>query len=83
MCMWFWDYPATSFINFFLLFQVSFFPSPISIRIDILWAQLLPDFSADHLETMHTCSTWSEDLPVVLGLSCHYLYFSTFYIFST
>ena len=59
-----------------------FFPSPVSIRIDILCAQLLLDFSIDHLETMHTCSTWSENVCVILGLSCHYL-FSTFYTFST
>ena len=31
-----------------------------------MWAQLL-EFSTDHFETMHICSTWSEDVPVVLG----------------
>ena len=64
MCKWFCGYPP---ITFYQLFPV-FFPGPITIRIDILWAQLLIDFSIDHLETMHTCSTWSEDVHVVLGL---------------
>ena len=45
------------FYQLFPLFRLSFFPAPISIRIDILWAQLSLDFSTDHLETMHTCST--------------------------
>ena len=50
------------------LFQLIFFLGLISacIRIDILWEQLLLDFSNDHL---------------VLGLSCCYL-FSTFCTFS-
>ena len=51
-------------------------------RIDILWAQLLLGFSTDHLETMHICFTWTEDVHVVLGLSCHYLFFR-FLLFST
>ena len=41
------------------------------------------DFSTDHLETIHTCSTWSEDVHVVRGLSCLYLFFSTLRTFST
>ena len=43
--------------------------------------QFLLDFSTDHLETIHSCSTWNENVHVVLGLSCHYL-FSTFCTFS-
>ena len=66
----------------FLHFRLNFFPCPICIRIDIWWVQLPLDFSTDHLETMHTCSTWSEDEHVVLGFSCHYL-FSTFCTLST
>ena len=53
----------------------------ISIRIDILWPQLLLSFYTDQLETMHTCSTWSEDVHRVFGLSCHYLFFN-FLLFS-
>ena len=65
--------------SFFSVFRLSFFfPGPISIRIDILCVQLLLSVSTDHLETMHICSTWSEDVHVVLGLSCHYL-FSLFF----
>ena len=66
MCMWFGDYPPVNvFINFFHFFDLVFFSGPISIRIDILWAQLLSDFSTNHLENMHTYSTWSEDVHVV------------------
>ena len=68
---------SSFFINFFHFFD-SFFAAPISIRIDILWAQLLLDFSTDHLETMHT---WSEDVHVVLGLSCHYLFLTFCFFF--
>ena len=78
MCMWFWGYPPIIFITFFHFFGLVFFPGPISIRIDILWAQLLLNFFTDHLETMHTCFTWSEDVRVVLGLSSHY-FLSTFF----
>ena len=66
MCMWFWGYPVI-FYQLFPLFRLSFFLGPISIRIDILWVQLLLDISTDHLEIMHTCSTWSEDVHVILG----------------
>ena len=76
MHVFFGSYRPIIFINFFP-FSRQFFQGSISIRIDILWAQLLLDFSTDQLETMHTCSTWSEDVHVVLGLSCLYL-FSTF-----
>ena len=54
---------------FFYFFDSVFFP--ISIRIDILWAQLLLEVSIDHFENMHTCSTLSEDVHVVWGLSSH------------
>ena len=68
------------FINFFHFFDlVFFFSGPISIRIDLLWAQLLLDFSTDRLETMHTCS--DEDEHVVLGLSCHYFCFNCLLLF--
>ena len=30
---------------------------------------------------MGTCSTWSEDVHVVLGLSCHYFFFQLFAFF--
>ena len=75
-------------LSFYLFSTVStispyFFPGPISIRTDILWAQLLLDFSTDYLETMHTCSTWSEDVRVVLGYSAIIFFFlSTFCTFS-
>ena len=36
----------------------------ITVRIDTLWAQLLLEFSSDHFETMHTCSTLSVDVHV-------------------
>ena len=58
-----------------------FFPGSITIRIDTLWAQLLLEFSIDHFETMHTCSTWSVDVHVVLGLSSRYFYQFFFYFF--
>ena len=66
MYTWFWVYPPDTFYLLFPLFRFSF-PDPIGIRIDILGAQLLLDFSTDHLETMHTSSTWSEDVHVLLG----------------
>ena len=68
MCMWFWGYPSF-ILSTFSAFLTYLFQGPVIIRIDILWAQLLLDFSTDHLENMHTCSTWSEDVHVVLGLS--------------
>ena len=45
---------------------------PLSIGIDTLQEQLLIEFSTDHFETMHICSTWSEDVHVVLGLSSYH-----------
>ena len=68
------------FINFFYFFDVVFFSGQITIRIDTLWAQLLLEFSTDHFETMHTCSTWSVDVHVVLGISFHF-FLSTFFTF--
>ena len=59
---------------FYQLFRLIFFPGPIPIRIYILWAKLLMDFPTDHLETMHTFSTWSEYVRVVLGLSCRFVF---------
>ena len=44
--------------------------------------QLFLDFSTDHLETMHTCSTWSEDVHVILGLFCHYFLFNFLHFFN-
>ena len=77
MCMWFWGYPPIIFINFFFFFFFFFFSflyffdlvfqDLITINLDLMWAQHLLDFSTDHLETMHTCSTWYEDVRVVLG----------------
>ena len=60
------------FINFFHVYWLSFFSGPISIGIDTLWAQLLLEFFTNHFETMHICSTWSEDVRVVLGLSFYH-----------
>ena len=34
--------------------------------------QLLLDFSTDHFETMHTCSTWSEDVHMVWGYPANF-----------
>ena len=78
MCMWFWGYRPFIFYYLFHRFDLVFFPGPIGIRIDILCAQLLLDFSTDHLETMHT---WSEDVHVVLRLSCHFFFFQLFAFF--
>ena len=58
------------FINFFHFFYLDF-PGLISIGIDTLWAQLLLELSTDHFETMHICSTWSEELCLVLGLTSY------------
>ena len=80
MYMWFWGYPPIIVSYFFPPLFRQFFPGPISIRIDILCAQLLSDFSTDYLDTMLTCSVWSEDVRVVLGLACRNL-FSTFLLF--
>ena len=59
------------FINFFHFFDL-IFPGPICIGIDTLRVQLLLQFSTNHSETMHICSTWSEDVHVVLGLSSYH-----------
>ena len=40
----------------FSTFSTSFFPDPIGIRIDILWAQLLREFSTYYFEAMHNSS---------------------------
>ena len=53
------------------------FSGQITIRIT-LWAQLLLEFSTEHFETMHTCSTWSVDVHAVLGLSS--LFFVNFFL---
>ena len=70
------------FLSTFFRFLDLVFPGPINIRIGNLWAQLLLDFSTDHLETKCTCSTWSEDVHVVLELSCHYLFFNFLHFFN-
>ena len=57
---------------FWSLFSTSFFPGPITIRLDTLWAQLLLEFSTNHFETNLTCTSWSEDVHVVLGSSSHF-----------
>ena len=59
-------YFLSTFVTFSTMFFF-FFSGPICIRIDILWAQLLLDFSTDHLESIQTCFTWSEDVHVVLS----------------
>ena len=59
----FWGYSPVIFINLFHFFDLVF------SRSDTLWAQLLLEFSTDHFETVHICSTWSADVHVVLGLS--------------
>ena len=61
--------PLVFINNIFLLI---FFSGSLSFRINILWAQLLLELSTDHFETMHICSTESEDFRVVLGLSSYY-----------
>ena len=66
------------FINFFDLV----FPGPISIRIDIWWEQVLLDVSTDNLETILTCSTWSEDVHVVWGNPAIIFFFNVL-LFST
>ena len=45
------------------------FSGQITIRMDTLWVQLHLEFSTDHFETMHTCSTLSVNVRVVFGLS--------------
>ena len=72
-----------SFVNFFHFFDLGiFFSGQIIIRIDTLWAQLLLDFLLDHFETMYTCSTWSVDAHVVLGLfSINFFYLFVYFFF--
>ena len=55
------------------------FPGSITSRIDILWAQLLLEFSTDHFETMGTCSTLSVNVHMVLELSS--LFYQFFLLF--
>ena len=66
-------------INFFYFFNM-FFPDSITIRIDTLWVQLLVGFSIDHFESMRTCSTFSEDVHVVLGLSSNLFFINFFHL---
>ena len=68
-----WSEQACDFgvilLSSFSIFPLSFFPGSIRNIIYILWAQLLQEFYTDHLETMHSCSTWSEqacDFGVIL-----------------
>ena len=63
------------FYQHFPLFSTYFFPGLISFKIDTLLAQLL-QLSTDQFETMHTCSTLSEDVRVVLGLFSRYFFFN-------
>ena len=87
----FWVIIPSFFYQLFPFFRC--FSGSISIRIDNLWVQIILEFSTNHFETMHTCSTWSIDVHVVLGLwsidvhvvlglSSHYV-LSTFSTFST
>ena len=86
MCIWFWGYPLVVLCQLFSLFRVFFFfffffSGQITIRIETFCAQLRLEFSTDHFETMHTCSTWPLDVHVVLDLSSSY-FLSTFSSFS-
>ena len=73
LCVWFWGHPPIIFYQLSsTFFDLVFFPGPISIGIDTLWAQLLLEFFTNHFETMHICSTWTEDVRVVLGLSTYH-----------
>ena len=56
----FWGYIHIIFIIFPHFFDLVF-PGPISIGKDIF---CLLEFFTDHFETMHICSTWSEDVCV-------------------
>ena len=64
---WFWGYPPIICHHFFHFFRFNFFPGPISIRTDTVWAHLFLELSTDHFETMHICCKWSEDEGVGLG----------------
>ena len=70
------------FLSPFSAFLTYFFPGPISIRIDVGATPPRLFFFTDHLETMRTCSTWSEDVHVVLGLSCHSFFFNYLHFFN-
>ena len=70
------------FLSTFFYFLTYLFPGLISIRIDNLEAQLLLQLFTDHFETMHTFSTWSEDVRVVLSYST-ILFLNFFSTFST
>ena len=70
----------------FFFHQLFHFSTYFFFRSDYLWVELLLEFSTDHFETMHTYSTWSIDVHVVLGLSFLYflsVFFSSFktYVF--
>ena len=71
MCVWFCGYPPIIFYQLFTLYTY-FFPGPISIGVDTLWAQLLLEFYTNHFKTMHICATWSEDVRVVSRLSSYH-----------
>ena len=72
MCVWFGGFLPLFFIDFCLFFDLVF-SGPISFKINTLWAQRFLELSADHFETVHACSTRSENVHVVLLLS--YFYF--------
>ena len=90
MCVWSLGYPPIFSDQLYSAFSAYFFPNPICIRIYTLWTQLLLDFSANHLETMRTCSAWSNmcvwfgDYPafiiiiLLINLFIYYVTFSTF-----
>ena len=60
------------FLSTFSLF-IDVFQVPVSISLGTSWVQLILEFPTHHFQTMrHTCSTWSEDVRVVLGLSSYH-----------
>ena len=71
MCVWFLGYSPIIFYKLspFFFDLEKFFP--ISTGIDTLWVQLLLEFPTNHFGIMHICSTWSEDVRVVLRLSSY------------
>ena len=71
----FMGYAPIIFINFFDLV----FSGSITIRYLV---GATPPRVFHRFETMHTCSTWSVDMHVVLGLSSDY-FLSTFTTFLT
>ena len=68
----------TCFLSTFSTFLTYFFPGPVSIEIDTLWAQLL-EFLPVIMKLLYICSTWSEDVCVVLGLSSYHIKVTTLY----